>query len=127
MKKLTSKKISLNQKRYESNFTYVDINKEIDLKVLSDTPIYRRNPDMLVPWYLMTSYLYYKMDESVISDEEYDWICKELDKKWNEVEHQHKHFVDRDALSAGTGFQLRKYPARVEFAAKQLLDDCKDI
>jgi NAD-dependent DNA ligase len=84
MKKLTSKKISLNQKRYE-------------------------------------------MDESVISDEEYDWICKELDKKWDEVEHQHKHFVDRDALSAGTGFQLRKYPARVEFAAKQLLDDCKDI
>ena len=127
MKKLTSKKISLSQKRYESNFTYVDINKEIDLKVLSDTTIYRRNPDMLVPWYLMTSYLYYKMDESVISDEEYDWICKELDKKWDEVEHQHKYFVDRDALSAGTGFQLRKYPARVEFAAKQLLDDCKDI
>ena len=33
---------------------------------------YQNNPNMLVPYYLMYSYAYYKENESLISDAEYD-------------------------------------------------------
>lgn len=80
---------------------------------------------MLVPWFLITSFLYYCHDESVISDGLYDDICMALRDKWEEIEHPHKHLIDRGALDAGTGFYLSEddYPNRVKFAAWTLLHD----
>ena len=74
------------------------------------------NLNMLVPYYLMHSFIYYNMSDSIISDSEYDEICRELKDKWDSIEHYHKHLVDVDALGAGTGYQL-KYNKRIESAS----------
>mgnify|MGYP003679391567 CR=1 FL=1 len=74
------------------------------------------NPNMLVPYYLMHSYLYYEMNEPIISDTEYDELCRELKEKWDSVEHFHKHLIDVQSLGAGTGYQL-KYNKRIESAS----------
>ena len=83
--------------------------------------IYDKNPNMLVPYYLMYSYLYYEEDDPIISDSEYDSICKRLYNEWDEIEHFHKHLVSKDALTAGTGYDI-VYPQRVINAAKSLLN-----
>ena len=45
--------------------------------------------NMLVPYYLMSSYLYYVEDKQVLSDGDYDNITKRLLNEWNEVKHYH--------------------------------------
>lgn len=81
------------------------------------------NPNMLVPWYLMLSFLYYIKDESVVSDHVYDDICKRPLASWDVVSHWHKHLIDPSVLSAGSGFNLKAedYPLRTREAAKSLL------
>ena len=81
---------------------------------------------MLVPYYLMHSYLYYVMNEPIISDIEYDELCKELKDKWNSIEHYHKHLIDKQSLGAGTGYQL-EYNKRIEHGALALLNKSKEI
>ena len=81
---------------------------------------------MLVPYYLMHSYLYYVMNEPIISDMEYDELCKELKDKWDSVEHYHKHLIDKQSLGAGTGYQLQ-YNKRIEHGALALLNKSKEI
>lgn len=79
-------------------------------------------PNLLVPWYLMTSHLYYQHDVSVISDGLFDWICKTLHDYWDAIEHQHKYLIDRCQLTAGTGFALpfSIFPSRIIGAAEAL-------
>ena len=79
---------------------------------------------MLVPYYLMHSYLYYVMNEPIISDIEYDELCKELKDKWDSIEHYHKHLIDKQSLGAGTGYQLQ-YNKRIEKGALALLNESK--
>jgi aspartate ammonia-lyase len=86
---------------------------------MSSEDVWRVNPNMLVPYYLMHSYIYYEINDSIITDYEYDEICKELKDKWDDVKHYHKHLVDVTALGAGTGYQL-KYNKRIENAAIML-------
>ena len=82
----------------------------------TEPKVYDKNSNMLVPYYLMYSYLYYEKDISLVPDTEYDIICKRLYNEWNEVEHLHKHLVEKETLLAGTGYSL-KYPEMVKGAA----------
>jgi len=77
---------------------------------------------MLVPYYLMYSYLYYEKNETIVSDDVYDKLCKKLYDEWDNVKHFHKYLIDKETLTAGTGFSL-KYPLRVQEAALLLLKD----
>ena len=81
---------------------------------------YQNNPNMLVPYYLMYSYAYYKENESLISDTEYDYICKQIIEKWDNITHWHKSLLTLAALKAGTGYDI-EYPNRVISAAKLLI------
>ena len=81
---------------------------------------YQNNPNILVPYYLMYSYAYYKENESLISDTEYDDICKQIIEKWDNITHWHKSLLTLDALKAGTGYDI-EYPNRVISAAKLLI------
>lgn len=87
--------------------------------------IVQRNPSMGVPWYLMTSYLYYIRIPAVnvISDECFDWMCKHLLEHWESVEHPHKWLITPADLIAGTGYSLTedKLPSMVIGAAEALL------
>ena len=62
---------------------------------------------MMVPYYLMLSYLYYEKNISLIPDTEFDDLCKKLLSKFDEVKHQHKHLINKLSLEAGTGFDLK--------------------
>jgi len=75
--------------------------------------------NMLVPWYLMTSYMYYNRDISLLSDGLFDDVCKKLYERWAELDHPHKHLIDFDQLSAGTGFALEfeQFPSLIINAA----------
>ena len=77
---------------------------------------------MLVPYYLMYSYAYYKEGESLIEDAQFDQMCKDLIDNWDKIEHYHKHLIDLDSLRAGTGYALQ-YPNRVKYAAIALIKE----
>ena len=83
---------------------------------------YLKNPNMLVPYYLMYSYAYYKENESLVDDTEYDQICRELIEKWDTITHWHKPLLDLESLKAGTGYDI-KYPNRVVGAAIALIKE----
>ena len=55
---------------------------------------YLKNPNMLVPYYLMFSYAYYKENESLITDSEYDQICQDLITNWDNITHWHKPLLE---------------------------------
>lgn len=73
----------------------------------------------LLQAYLMTSYLYYTCNVSVILDDLYDGIAKALLARYDEFDHQHKHLVSKADLEAGTLYHLRgnDYPQMVQTAA----------
>jgi NAD-dependent DNA ligase len=60
----------------------------------------------LVPIYLMSSYLYYEQDKNVLDDTQFDYLCKKLYDNWDNVEHMHKHLIDKDNLKAGSGYGI---------------------
>ena len=86
--------------------------------------IYDKNSNMLVPYYLMYSYLYYEKDSPIISAAEYDTICKRLHDEWDNIEHYHKHIINKEHLVAGTGYSL-KYPTIVKDSALLLKEKNK--
>ena len=83
---------------------------------------YLTNKNMLVPYYLMFSYAYYKENESLITDSEYDQICQDLITNWNNITHWHKPLLSLESLKAGTGYDI-KYPPRVVGAAIALIKE----
>lgn len=72
------------------------------------------NPNMLVPYYLMLSFAYYKQDDPIVSDAFYDKLARKLLKEYDNIEHYHKHLISKDALQAGSF--LGEYPSIVEGA-----------
>lgn len=80
----------------------------------------KANHNLLIPYYLMLCFLYYKHDISMVSDSFFDRLCKALELRYSILEHCHKHLVDVEALQAGTGFNIVFYPQIVQGAAVQL-------
>ncbi len=72
--------------------------------------------NMLVPHYLIHSYLYYECDTSIITDHEFNHICKQLLDNYNKIEHMHKHLISIENLKANTGYDII-YPNIVKHAA----------
>lgn len=85
------------------------VKTEMDARALD---LIKAKPNLLVSWYLIASYLYHCRDHSLVSDGFYDWLCGELDRRWQWIVHRHKELIDREALRAGTGFYLKQehYP-----------------
>lgn len=79
-----------------------------------------KSANSAIPWYLLTSYLYYQRDVSLLSDARYDLLCNQLHSTFDELTHMHKHLIDKDSLKAGTGFQISEYPLMVIGAACHL-------
>lgn len=76
--------------------------------------------------YLVTSYLYYHLSRSVITDHEFDRLCKELAEGWDTFTHQHKKYTDRASMEAATGY-ANKYPLMVRSAAISMLDNFREV
>ena len=81
-------------------------------------------PETAVSFYFMASYLYYKEDKSLMSDEMYDKICQMLVEDVDKMsEHKHYGLLDQEALKAGTGYQIKDYPASIQNAAKMFYEE----
>lgn len=77
-----------------------------------------KNPNMMVPYYLMASYAYYVEDNPIISDSFFDCIAKDFSKKYDMIEHTHKHLITKDMLEAGT--YIGEYPPIIKGAVKSV-------
>lgn len=78
-----------------------------------------------ISWYLMSSYLYYIKDQSVLTDYDYDVLCTRLLREWEGRKiHPHHHLLSKDALMAGTGYSIKKqdYPWGIKVAANDWLE-----
>lgn len=80
--------------------------------------IFNDNINLMVPWYIMASFAYYKKDDPIFSDSFYDDLAKTMLAVWNDIEHFHKHYITKDMLAGGT--YLGEYPSRVEGALKSV-------
>ena len=74
---------------------------------------------MLIPYYLMFSYLYYEKNINLIEDTEFDQLCKTLLEKLDGLTHMHKHLVKKESLTAGTGYDI-KYTNMIKQSAMKL-------
>jgi hypothetical protein len=85
-------------------------------------------PNLMIPWFLMASYLYYHENESMFSDEYYDALSKELLLKWDQVEHIHKYLIEVDDLMAGSMYRLKKldYPSMCRAGGLFLIKGLKE-
>ncbi len=81
--------------------------------------IWEQNENMLIPYYLMFSYLYYEKNISLIDDGEFDGMCKTLLDKLDTLTHMHKHLVKKESLTAGTGYDI-KYTNLIKDSAIKL-------
>ena len=86
-------------------------------------PKYRKNfsLDLKVAWYLMASYLYYEKDFSLMTDAEYDELCRELYMFFDILTHPHAAILELDLLKCGSGFGLRYPPMTISAAEKLML------
>lgn len=84
-------------------------------------------PNLIVPWFLMASYLYYHKSESLFSDAYYDELAKELLNKWDSIEHSHKYLIPKEDLIAGSLYKIKEkdYPSMCKGAAMYLLAEMK--
>jgi len=82
-----------------------------------------------VSWFLVHSYLYYRLDRAEITDSEFDQLCQRLIKEWDEIDHNHKGLIDIEALKAGSGFYLTEddYPLIVKNIAHRIQNGDKDF
>ena len=80
--------------------------------------------------FLVHSFLYYKLDESIIEDYEYDKICVDLKSMIDSsVDYIYKDLIEKSLGSEGSGFSIRKYPPKIISSAFHLLyqEKYKDI
>ena len=86
--------------------------------------VWEKNSNMLVPYYLMFSYLYYEKNISLMEDTEFDKLCSTLLEKYDSVEHMHKHLVSKESLTAGTGYDI-VYTNMIKDSAMKLKESWK--
>jgi hypothetical protein len=72
---------------------------------------FENNINLMVPWYLMASYAYYKDDDPIFSDSFFDNMGRTMYDRWDDIEHFHKDLITKSDLKAGT--YLGEYPQRV--------------
>ena len=74
--------------------------------------------NMYVPWYIMASYAYYVEDDPIMEDTLFDKMAKRILEHWDEIEHRHKSYLNKDMLVAGT--YLGDYPPQIEGALQSV-------
>lgn len=85
------------------------------------------NLQIILQKYLVASYAYYILDESIIDDYTYDSWAKELLKYWHKLKHRHKYLLTKADLKAGTGYAIQKYPTIIKGAAVEEIRRLKEL
>lgn len=77
----------------------------------------------LISRFLVHSYLYYRLDDSIITDSEFDQLCRSILHNWDTIEHPHKFLITTEDLQAGTGYAAvhnPKFPLIAETVSWQI-------
>lgn len=71
----------------------------------------------LIRDYAAYSHLYYKLDISLISDGEYDMLCKRILDNYERIKpYDINNYLDIDELPAGTGYHLAVTGLTLQYA-----------
>jgi NAD-dependent DNA ligase len=73
----------------------------------------------------MASFAYYFLNESLITDALYDEIYQWLEKNIEQIDHVHKHLIEKDMFSIGSAYYLREYPKIIQVSTHNLLDNLR--
>ena len=62
--------------------------------------------------YMIGCYFYYVLDKNMMSDKLFDDVCSYLGENLESIPNTEwfRRFLNKDALSAKTGYQIQKYP-----------------
>ena len=73
--------------------------------------------------FLLHSYLYYVLDESILSDQEYDFLCKSLSEMIKRHPNANVPYIDiaKEVESSGSGFYIQEYPSAIVTSAFRTL------
>lgn len=72
--------------------------------------------------FLVHSFLYYQLDESIIGDHEYDMLVNEIqDLIKNQDDYIYKSIIENSLGAEGSGFSIRKYPQEIISTSLHLL------
>lgn len=66
--------------------------------------------------YLLASYCYYELDNPIMTDEEFDKLCKYILTNYDTLTHMHKHLVSIDNLKASSALGI-EYPLVIQILA----------
>ena len=80
--------------------------------------LFMENLNMMVPYYLMAAYAYYKEDDPIFTDAFFNNMGKTMLERWDDITHYHKEYINKGDLEAGTF--LGEYPTRIEGALRSL-------
>lgn len=73
----------------------------------------------------MASYLYYHKDLIIISDAQFDRVCRSLEHNWLDLDHPHMSLIlpnDEGQIASGFHLSEKEYPSIVKHAALRLYD-----
>lgn len=81
--------------------------------------------------FLVHSYIYYQLDDSILDDHQYDFLCKRmvfLMKKHPEIAKECKYYnICKEADASGSGFYIQSYPPEIMTTAfRRLWHNKKD-
>ena len=95
--------------------------------MLSKQCVQKMSHGQLIHHYLLSSFSYYILHSSPMQDEAFDWLCKELLDNYDNIDHTHKHYVDKEALKAGTAYHMKEsdYPLIVQHGAEHYIRKCE--
>lgn len=119
--------LSTNDSGYSVKYNHspnADLPPVVIVDGVLDTYVYgllERSKNLAVSWWLMASYAYYLLDETIISDECFDYLTILIGENYEEIEHVNKDLVTMDRLSCGSAFDLRVYPTRVMVCASRMI------
>lgn len=81
-----------------------------------------KTPGQRFGWYMIHSYLYYVLNETIINDDDFNKLCQQLILDWDTLEHPHKHLTTLEDLKCSSGNTI-KFPLMVQSAAFKVLRD----
>lgn len=92
-----------------------------------DVSVIDRMGDLhLVKHFLLASFCYYHLDESPMTDDAFDKLCRRLLDRYDHIDHPHLQLISKDDLRAGSGYAIRydEYPMMVQSAAAKYTALC---
>ena len=94
--------------------------------MITNYHVEKMTPEMLYQNYLMASYCYYQLDETIMLDTTFDYLVQKLIPHFEPLNHKDKHLTTMEDLNASTCLLLRNnYPSEVKINALKYLEQAE--